>query len=167
MAPAGMGGGDCHNSFSHDYIKLSCWSTTEEEMDGEDRRDGGHPAPSHRADAHSDRCPVALEESEKAHGGLVPRPELTHSEGASGNSTRSPECKYCALRSQTKPSQKLPHRRSLPWRPRINPRQRWPGREQMRGEFPKGSQPPCHFCWLNRRPRGGREGCSCLNSDQH
>lgn len=54
-----------------------------------------------------DICPVTVEESEKAHWGLVPRPELTLTEGASGNSTRSPECKYCALRSQTKPSQNL------------------------------------------------------------
>lgn len=52
--------------------------------------------------------------SKKAQWGRVPRLEVTHTEGASGNSTRRPGRKYCALRSQTKPSQKLRQLRCLP-----------------------------------------------------
>lgn len=51
----------------------------------------GSPDPRHRADSCR-RHPVPVEESEKVPGGLVPRPELTHTAGAAGNSARSPEC---------------------------------------------------------------------------
>ena len=50
----------------------------------------GSPDPRRRADSHRRRL-VPVEESEKGPGGLVPRPELTHTAGAAGNSARSPE----------------------------------------------------------------------------
>lgn len=50
----------------------------------------GSPDPRGRAGSQRRRL-VPVEESEKGPGGLVPRPELTHTVGAAGNSARSPE----------------------------------------------------------------------------
>lgn len=114
-------------------------------------------------------CSVTSADSKKAQWGWVPRLDVTHTEGASGNSTRRPGRKYHALRSQTKPSQKLRQLRCLPGDQQLTPFKDDQEGNKQRDERPEGSQPACQACRLTGSAEevGRGAGCYLTSNYQH